>query len=407
MLDALATELSGEFSQRSNGIPDESLARRLGEKSAAAAVASVAGVDFTEARDWCLAGEALADRVNLQGESLPDKYPDVAALMRRGMLSPRKARAIIEAIDKVSMRATPEQLCDLENLLAEHSLHLSNRDLERVCKQVIDRFDPDGVEPREDDLRARSGVQIIHGRDGLITWILKMHPEAAGFMTAALDARTAPRRQPSFTPMHESADENADESAEPITDDRTLAQQRLDALVSIARESLAHDNGQLAGTAVTMNVTMSLESLLSGLGTAQIDGIDEPISAKTARRLACDAQIIPIVLDGRSEPLDLGHGQRLFSEGQRRALATRDGGCIWPRCSAPPGWCEVAHLKAWALGGRTDLKNGALMCPFHHRRFDHDGWEIEWENGVPYLIPPPWVDPARSRRRAGRLPRAA
>jgi Domain of unknown function (DUF222) len=156
-----------------------------------------------------------------------------------------------------------------------------------------------------------------------------------------------------------------------------------------------------------MNVTMSLESLLSGLGAAQIDGIDEPISARTARRLACDAQIIPIVLGGRSELLDLGHGARLFSEVQRRALSTRDGGCIWPSCSAPPGWCEVAHLKAWALGGRTDLNNGALMCPFHHRRFDHDQWEIEWENGVPYLIPPPWVDPARLRRRAGRLPRAA
>ena len=271
------------------------------------------------------------------------------------------------------------------------------RDVDRLCRQVIDRFDPDGAEPREDELRARSGIKVIRGRDGLITWIVKMHPEAAGFLTTEVDARTAPRREVTFTqanPPH-------------VEDDRTLAQRRLDALVSIARESLCNDHGKLAGTSVTMNVTMSLDSLLSGLGAAYIDGIDEPISAATARRLACDAQIIPIVLGGDSEPLDLGHSQRLFSEPQRRALALRDGGCVFTNCGAPAGWCEVAHLTAWAVGGRTDLMNGALMCPFHHRRFDHDAWDYAWTADGLTLIPPASVDPARTSRRPGHGFRAA
>lgn len=206
-----------------------------------------------------------------------------------------------------------------------------------------------------------------------------MHPEAAAFLTTAVDARTAPRRQPTFTDV---------DDAPAFDGERTAAQRRLDALVAIARESVALDHGTLAGTAVTVNVTMTLEARMSGLGTAQIDGVDEPISAATARRLACDAKLIPIVLGGDSEPLDLGVSHRLFSEAQRRALALRDGGCVWKNCSAPPGWCEAAHLTPWAIGGLTDLRNGALMCPFHHRRFDRDGWGFAWSDDGLQLIPP-------------------
>ncbi len=226
-----------------------------------------------------------------------------------------------------------------------------------------------------------------------------MHPEAAGLLTAAVDARTAPRRSPSFV--------DAEDGDHAVSDTRTLPQQRLDALTSIAKESLGHDTGRLAGTAVTMCVTMTLESLISGIGVAHIEGIDEPVTASTARRLAADAAIIPIVLGSDSEPLDVGHTSRLFTEAQRRALAIRDGGCIWTNCMAPPGWCEVAHLQPWSHAGPTDLANGALMCAFHHRRFDNDGWNLEMRGGTPWLIPPAWVDASRTPRRAGRLPRVA
>jgi hypothetical protein len=83
-------------------------------------------------------------------------------------------------------------------------------------------------------------------------------------------------------------------------------------------------------------------------------------------------------------------------------MAVRDGGCLWPGCTAPPGWCEVAHIVAWILFGPTDLENGILLCPFHHRRFDNDGWQFEWRDRIPYFIPPPWVDSTRLPRRAGR-----
>ena len=406
--DSIGSHLAAEVARRSSA-PETSLARRLGERSPAVAVARLTGVDPVEAQDWCTAGLAASATLSMSGEELPPRYEAVAQALARAAITPRAVRDIVRALDAVAERTTMTEVAEVERVLLDYAPRLTSRELARLCRQVIDRFDPDGVEPREEGLRARSGIAVIHGRDGLITWIVTMHPEAAGFLTAAVDARTAPRRSPVFVDADgvDAAAPEAQGAAAAAEDNRTLAQKRLDALVSIARQALGNDYGQLAGTAVTMNVTMTLESLVSGLGTANIDGIDEPISASTARRLAADAAIIPIVLGAQSEPLDVGRSSRLFTEAQRRALAVRDAGCIWPGCDAPPGWCEVAHVTAWAREGPTDLSNGALMCHFHHRRFDNDGWSLDHHNGVPWLIPPAWVDAERTPRRAGRLPMVA
>ena len=53
----------------------------------------------------------------------------------------------------------------------------------------------------------------------------------------------------------------------------------------------------------------------------------------------------------KSQPLDHGDVRTPASaEAQRRAMALRDGGCVF--CGAPPGWCEAAHLDPWALTKR-------------------------------------------------------
>ena len=397
-VDSIGAELAAELERRS-AVAETSLSRRLGERSPAVAISRLTGIDPLEAQDWCSAGVATAARLSVTGEVLPPRYQAVADHLAGAVLTPRAARLIVGALDAVALRAAPEEVAGVEQVFLDYAPGLTTRELARLCRQVIDRFDPDGAEPREDALRAQSGITVIRGRDGLITWIVKMHPEAAGLLTAAVDARTAPRRSPSFV--------DAEDGDHAVSDTRTLPQQRLDALASIAKESLGHDTGRLAGTAVTMCVTMTLESLISGIGVAHIEGIDEPVTASTARRLAADAAIIPIVLGSDSEPLDVGHTSRLFTEAQRRALAIRDGGCIWTNCMAPPGWCEVAHLQPWSHAGPTDLANGVLMCAFHHRRFDNDGWNLEMRGGTPWLIPPAWVDASRTPRRAGRLPRVA
>ncbi|MDQ3055775.1 MAG: HNH endonuclease [Actinomycetota bacterium] len=108
------------------------------------------------------------------------------------------------------------------------------------------------------------------------------------------------------------------------------------------------------------------------------------ISPTLARMLACDAGIIPAILNAHRQPVDVGRERRLYTGQPRTAIEIRDGGCTWPGCraarhtegvtqgaaSAEPNNVMVSgvhHLIPWALGGRTDQTNGGLFCWHHHR----------------------------------------
>ena len=88
----------------------------------------------------------------------------------------------------------------------------------------------------------------------------------------------------------------------------------------------------------------------------------ESLSASAVRRVACTAGIVPVVLGGKGEILDLGRTRRLFSPAQRKALQLRDAECRAEGCTIPARWCEAHHLKPWAEGGKTDLDAGILYC---------------------------------------------
>ena len=119
------------------------------------------------------------------------------------------------------------------------------------------------------------------------------------------------------------------------------------------------------GMAATIVVTLDFETLMSDLGAATSDD-GTRISASEARRLACEAAIIPMVLGGDSQPLDVGRERRLHTKSQRIALAHRDGGCLAENCDRPPAWCEAHHEIWWENGGDTSVENGGLRCGFHH-----------------------------------------
>lgn len=129
------------------------------------------------------------------------------------------------------------------------------------------------------------------------------------------------------------------------------------------------------GINATIVVTMDLRALLTGLGVATLDNGDR-ITAEAARRLACEAGIIPAVLGGQSQPLDLGRQRRFHTTGQRIALGLRDKGCTAHGCDLPPGVCHAHHDISWSRDGGTSVDNGRLLCPRHHRlihdqRYDH------------------------------------
>lgn len=91
--------------------------------------------------------------------------------------------------------------------------------------------------------------------------------------------------------------------------------------------------------------------------------------------------MLPAVLGGRSETLDLGRMRRLFSPAQRKAMAVRDRQCRVDGCDVPAAWCEAHHLRPWAKGGKTDLADGTLLCSFHHHRAHDERYELALANG--------------------------
>jgi hypothetical protein len=122
--------------------------------------------------------------------------------------------------------------------------------------------------------------------------------------------------------------------------------------------------GGLNATAV---VLIDLDTLMGKLKTAHLD-TGEAISPGAARRLACEAGIIPAVLGGKSQVLDLGRKKRFYTEAQRIAKTIEAGGCEVEGCDAPPGTTHLHHEERWADGGETNLKDAIMICPWHHQR---------------------------------------
>jgi hypothetical protein len=398
--DAAGVRTAGDLARRD--ADEAAIAMPHGWRTLPDLVAFTAGIPLSAAQQWCTVGASVTARTGLLGETLPAERPRLGVAIDAGVLTVEAAAIISRALSGLEEHSSLEERHLAEGLLVQEAQVLTVRQLGRLCMQLRDRFDADGIEPREQLLRHRAGLRRIQKPDGSVRYIIDTDPESDGFLKAAIDARTASRRKVQFG-------DPADPGVDPATaDDRPLRQRQLAALVDMARESLANDDGELAGMPVTMLVTVPLETLTTGTGAAFLAGIDTPVSAATARRLACQANIIPIVLGGDSEILDVGRAKRLFTRGQRLAMAVRDRGCTWPGCEAPPGWCEAAHAKnPWHAGGETRLGDGALLCPYHHHRLDNDGWIFEMRAGVPWFIPPPHIDPTRTPRRGGRerLPR--
>jgi hypothetical protein len=157
-------------------------------------------------------------------------------------------------------------------------------------------------------------------------------------------------------------------------DPRAYGTRLWDALVATAQHALDTDlPPQTHGARPRLLVTLDHDTLLAGLGArgaaTTVDGLDLP--AGVIRRLACDADLIPAVLGGHGEVLDVGRTQRLVTPAIWTALVLRDRHCTFPGCTRPPLMCHAHHLTHWLAGGTTSLHNLALLCGHHHRTIYH------------------------------------
>lgn len=128
------------------------------------------------------------------------------------------------------------------------------------------------------------------------------------------------------------------------------------------------------------------------------NGVDIPPGQ--LRQLLARANIIPIVLGGNSQVLDMGRKMRYHKGAIREAIMARDRGCIVPDCTAPPDQVETDHyLKSWSDGGETSVWSGAGLCTGDHHKRHAGQIEVIDVDGLPHVILPEHVDPDRKPRR--------
>ena len=116
---------------------------------------------------------------------------------------------------------------------------------------------------------------------------------------------------------------------------RTPVQRRADALCKLAHRYLqCSERPTVGGERPHVTVTVDMQTLRNGhnggrtpagSGGCELDHVGA-VSPATARRLACDASVLPVVLGGPSEPLDVGRRTPVVSAALRPAVVLRDQG---------------------------------------------------------------------------------
>ena len=343
-----------------------------GYHSPALALADLIGCDTGVARRRMRAGEQVVARVGLDGQSLPARLPDTAAVFGAGQVGLRHVEVIADALaSPAAQRLAPQVWGGAEQQLAAHAPRYRPRELEAFATSLIAALDQDGPAPDKHEPPQLNELHLAATPTmggGRIKGVLDAPTFDA--VASALDALTAP------TP----------------DDDRTLAQRHADALGELCAHALDRAmTPSVGGERPHLNVHIALPDLEDRARNAVLD-FGGALTAADLRVLACDARIIPVVLDGAGQPLDIGRARRTVPSHLRRAVAARDRGCAFPGCARPPSWCEVHHIIEWERGGTTDLRNCVMLCRIHHRLLHHPGWIVRITDGQPEFIPPKWID---------------
>lgn len=399
-------------------------------------------ISTAEARRRLALAADILPRRGILGQPLLAAKEELAAAVAAGEVASKAATIISLSLDRIRHSSPPEDAARMEHSLTRTAVENDQDFLIRMAKRWTDALDPDGAEPGEQELRRRQGVFIRRPHRGLHHLEVFATADQVEPLLTAMNTATNPRAGRAGCPAggrdsdghagtgagsgpHEDAvtapgavDPDGvadgggveDADAEQL-DQRTRPQRLLDGLVGACEAALAGGKLPAAGglrpqVMVTIDYRDLLERLdgadtnlgpaRSNAGTLMFAG---PVTAKTVRRIACDADILPIVLGGKGRILDIGRASRVFPPHIRKAIAARDGGCAFPQCTIPASWCEAHHIDYWSRGGSTGTGNGVLLCTHHHHLIHKEQWRIQLRGGVPWFIPPPHLDPGQEPRR--------
>jgi hypothetical protein len=328
-----------------------------------------------------LAHRARADRGQARRDlrlarALDTRWHQTARALREGGANRVQAEVIVGALEGLPDDVDHQLLAAAEERLVAEAARFGPRQLRILGRRILDVIAPDvaqdaerrALEREETHAAAVTALTSRHRGDGTTDLWIRVPDPVADRLLTYLEAFTSPRRTP-----HPGA-----------PGDRRPYDQKLGHAFAAFLEAADPARMPLhGGDATTVIVTIDHHTLLDGLAGAGVALVgDEPISGVQARRLACTANLLPAVLGGDSEILDLGRARRLFNPAQRKAMALRDVTCRAEGCDIPAAWCEAHHAKQpWATGGRTDLADGLLLCSWHHHRAHDHRYRVKRTGG--------------------------
>jgi hypothetical protein len=323
------------------------------------------------------------------GQALCSELTASMEALRAGAISPEQAEVIATVIRHMPVDTEIRAL--VEKALLIQAVNLNATELRIAGNYMLEVIDPDGDAKREEKnlhRHERSAhlnrfLDIVDDGLGGVKIRGRGTVEDAAVIKAALASLAAPAAQDLA---------NADpECGTTGRDVRDHGARTWDALVDVCQKAIDADVLPTNhGTKARVSVTISYEDLESGLGAGILD-TGERLSAAAVRRLACDADIIPMVLGTSGEPLDVGRRHRLVTVALWLALIARDRHCAFPGCRRPPIACDAHHVTHWANGGRTALRELVMLCRAHHTVIHSTGWlvRINEVTGLPEFKPPP------------------
>lgn len=373
-----AAALESQATALRMGLTAEADRRRLADQAAATGTDAWAAALTGDTREAMNGGLWIAGL-------LRDKYAATREAFAAGRLRLPQVRVIVAAAEKIPSWATPAQVAAAEEWLVAKATGDGNRNgrpqnpkrlrqtARSMCKVVSAELAAEHAHAMvaREARRAENETwfNLQDNGDGTYTGRFVI-PELHGkLLKGYLERLSSPRRW--------SRDKTGALVEDPTLPGSGPGLNYTEHLGSALCETIEHlpTDGHTTN-AVSMLVTLDLDTLLTGLGVATLDeGIT--ISAGDARRLGCEAGMIPAVLDGASVPLDLGRKQRLHSPHQRLALSLTHDTCAVTGCERPFAWCEIHHHRIpWSRGGPTDLDNGLPLCGYHHRRAHDDQFDL-------------------------------
>ena len=412
LLDSVRVQTAAEIEERSRDeLGSNGLAFRHGQKRAVTFIEQLTRTSASEARRRVTLGRRIRPRTAFDGYVLEAEFPLVGAAMSVGAIGIDAASHVTRILDSAARNhAAPEGIRAAEEALVESGAFLSADLVRTQAEAWRAALDPDGTEPRDEKAWTKRSARAGECVDGLTPLTLMVTSPDLALIQAAWDESAKFGTKPRFL-SDEERDANTSfvenengEFEEVFRDPRTRLQRQYDVLIGNIRAGLRSKETGDSGcrSLATVNVVITAKDFESGRGVGWIDGITEPVSAKTVREMADDAGFTPIVLDEHGALIATAPRQRFFPTRMRQQIIVRDGHqCIWLGCCAPPGWLDAHHVIEYSKGGKTEVANGVMICPAHHKFLEYSGYELKMINGTPWLLAPFQVDPTQTWRPLG------